>query len=145
MTCKTSQCSTIFAVLVEPEHVDPGVVMLTRPDLVTVQHDVVALGQGALDLIAPSITARLSQPSRTHASGRRELNPSNGSSVASEEVLIKPARGRTNSEIADDLHISLSTVKTHLASLMTKLGARNPGEIAIGPTKQTESKTDPKQ
>jgi hypothetical protein len=30
-----------FAVLVEPEHVDPGVVMLTRPDLVTVQHDVV--------------------------------------------------------------------------------------------------------
>ena len=81
MTCKTSQCSTIFAVLVEPEHVDPGVVMLTRPDLVTVQHDVVALGQGALDLIAPSITARLSQPSRTHASGRRELNPSHGSSV----------------------------------------------------------------
>jgi hypothetical protein len=39
-----------LAVLVEPEDVDPGVVMATRPDLVVVQHDVVALGQGALDL-----------------------------------------------------------------------------------------------
>ena len=41
------------------------------------------------------------------------------------------ARGRTNAEIADELHISLSTVKTHLASLMTKLGARNRVEIAM--------------
>ncbi|MBC8093095.1 MAG: response regulator transcription factor, partial [Pseudonocardia sp.] len=37
----------------------------------------------------------------------------------------------TNSEIADDLHISLSTVKTHLASLMRKLDARNRVEIAM--------------
>ena len=41
------------------------------------------------------------------------------------------ARGRTNGEIADELHISLSTVKTHLASLMHKLGARNRVEIAM--------------
>jgi len=41
------------------------------------------------------------------------------------------AHGRTNSEIADELDISLSTVKTHLASLMAKLGARNRVEIAM--------------
>ncbi len=41
------------------------------------------------------------------------------------------ARGRTNAEIADELYISLSTVKTHLASLMNKLGARNRVEIAM--------------
>ena len=41
------------------------------------------------------------------------------------------ARGRTNAEIADELHISLSTTKTHLASLMAKLGARNRVEIAM--------------
>ena len=41
------------------------------------------------------------------------------------------ARGRTNSEIADELYITLSTVKTHIASLMTKLGARNRVEIAM--------------
>ena len=48
-----------------------------------------------------------------------------------EEVLVTVARGRTNAEIADELFISLSTVKTHLASLMTKLGARNRVEIAM--------------
>ncbi|WP_432158669.1 response regulator transcription factor, partial [Streptomyces sp. bgisy153] len=48
-----------------------------------------------------------------------------------EEVLLAVARGLTNTEIADCLHISLSTVKTHLASLMAKLGARNRVEIAM--------------
>lgn len=41
------------------------------------------------------------------------------------------ARGRTNSEIADELHISLSTVKTHITSVMNKLGARNRVEVAM--------------
>ena len=41
------------------------------------------------------------------------------------------ARGRTNAEIAGDLSISLSTVKSHLASLMQKLGARNRVELAM--------------
>ena len=41
------------------------------------------------------------------------------------------AHGRTNAEIGDELHISLSTTKTHLASLMAKLGARNRVEIAM--------------
>jgi DNA-binding NarL/FixJ family response regulator len=48
-----------------------------------------------------------------------------------EEVLVTLTRGRTNAEIADDLLISLSTVKTHLASLMQKIGARNRVEIAM--------------
>jgi DNA-binding NarL/FixJ family response regulator len=48
-----------------------------------------------------------------------------------EQVLLAVARGLTNTEIADALHISLSTVKTHLASLMAKLGARNRVEIAM--------------
>jgi DNA-binding NarL/FixJ family response regulator len=41
------------------------------------------------------------------------------------------AQGWTNHEIADELHISISTVKTHLASLMRKLNARNRVEIAM--------------
>jgi DNA-binding CsgD family transcriptional regulator len=47
------------------------------------------------------------------------------------ELLVTVAKGRTNAEIADELHVSLSTVKFHLASLMTKIGARNRVEIAI--------------
>lgn len=41
------------------------------------------------------------------------------------------AQGRTNAEIADELHISLSTVKFHLASLMNKIGVRNRVQIVI--------------
>ncbi len=40
------------------------------------------------------------------------------------------ARGLTNQEIAAELFISLSTVKTHLGNVQAKLGARNRVEIA---------------
>ena len=45
--------------------------------------------------------------------------------------LILVARGRTNQEIADELYLSISTVKTHLTSLMRKLDARNRVELAM--------------
>ena len=48
-----------------------------------------------------------------------------------EEVLALLARGRTNAEIAAELFIGLSTVKSHVASLMAKLGVRNRVEIAM--------------
>ena len=82
-------------------------------------------------LIAPSITARLlSAFANTH--GRtRPAQPTEALTSREEEVLIPVAQGWTNSEIADDLHISLSTVKAHLASLMRKLDARNRVEIAM--------------
>ena len=44
-------------------------------------------------------------------------------------MLLTVARGRTNAEIGEDLHFSVSTVKFHLASLMTKLSVRNRVEL----------------
>ncbi|XXX73640.1 response regulator transcription factor [Sorangium sp. So ce134] len=82
-------------------------------------------------LIAPSITARLLA---AFADSRRDpprAQPREALTDREEEVLLAVARGRTNAEIADDLRISLSTVKSHIASLMAKLGARNRVEIAI--------------
>ena len=46
------------------------------------------------------------------------------------EVAAAIARGRTNSEIAAELFISLSTVKSHLTSIHNKLDVRNRVEIA---------------
>ena len=40
------------------------------------------------------------------------------------------ARGRTNQEICGDLFVSLSTVKTHIGNIGSKLDARNRVEIA---------------
>jgi DNA-binding NarL/FixJ family response regulator len=82
-------------------------------------------------LVAPNITARLLA---TFASAERASDPPqpiDPLTEREEEILGQVARGNTNSEIADGLFISLSTVKTHIASLMTKLHARNRVEIAI--------------
>ena len=82
-------------------------------------------------LIAPSVTARLLATFSDAPNGRPPAQPTEPLTAREEEVLLTVARGLTNSEIADELHISLSTVKTHLASLMAKLGARNRVEIAM--------------
>ena len=79
-------------------------------------------------LIAPSVTARLLG---TFANGRARSKPLEPLTDREEEVLTVVARGRTNQEIAAELFISLSTVKTHIASLMLKLPARNRVEIAM--------------
>jgi DNA-binding NarL/FixJ family response regulator len=82
-------------------------------------------------LIAPSVTVRLLAAFSDARFERPAVQPVEPLTGREEEVLITVARGRTNSEIADELHISLSTVKTHLASLMAKLGARNRVEMAM--------------
>ncbi len=82
-------------------------------------------------LSAPSVTARLLATFADTGFRRPPVQPSEPLTGREEEVVLTVAHGRTNGEIADELHISLSTVKTHLASLMSKLGARNRVEIAM--------------
>ena len=64
-------------------------------------------------VLAPSVTARLMQraksPSQAALSGR-EI-----------EVLELVARGRSNRELAKDLHLSEATVKSHLIHIFDKL------------------------
>jgi DNA-binding NarL/FixJ family response regulator len=82
-------------------------------------------------LIAPSVTARLLAAFSGSRPDAPPTQPSESLTVREEEVLARVAHGRTNAEIADELFISLSTTKTHLASLMTKLDARNRVELAM--------------
>ena len=82
-------------------------------------------------LIAPNVTVRLLATFSDGRGGRSPAQPVAPLTDREEDVLVTVAHGRTNSEIADELHISLSTVKTHLTSLMNKLGARNRVELAM--------------
>src|SRR5690606_2843646 len=78
-------------------------------------------------LVSPSITVRLlgelasatTAPTEHHGLPDREV-----------EIAAAIARGGTNEEIAADLFVSLSTVKTHARNISVKIGARNRVEIA---------------
>jgi DNA-binding NarL/FixJ family response regulator len=81
-------------------------------------------------LIAPNVTRRL-LASFADQAPVVPVRPIAPLTEREEEVLALVARGGTNAEIATELIVGLSTVKTHVASLMTKLGARNRVEIAM--------------
>ena len=82
-------------------------------------------------LISPSITVRLLAAFADLDSGTPPVQPLEPLSAREEQVVCSLARGRTNVEIGAELHISLGTVKTHVGSLMQKLGARNRVEVAM--------------
>lgn len=81
-------------------------------------------------LIDPGVTARLLTTFATRVPGA-PAQPLDPLTAREEAVLLIVARGKTNTEIGQDLHLSISTVKFHLAGLMTKLGARNRVELVI--------------
>ena len=75
-------------------------------------------------LIAPNVTRRLLQ-AFADRSPQAPTQPVEPLTDREEDVLALVARGRTNAEIAAELFISLSTVKSHLASLLANLGSRH--------------------
>jgi DNA-binding NarL/FixJ family response regulator len=77
-------------------------------------------------LLAPAITRRLieqfvSQPPPTRALPR-ELDEL---TQREHDVLLRLARGRSNSEIGRELFLSEATVKTHVAHVLRKLALRD--------------------
>ncbi|EPH42246.1 response regulator transcription factor [Streptomyces aurantiacus] len=84
-------------------------------------------------LVSPAITVRLLRelaPGAAGTPGRSTRAPSEPLTQREQDVVRALARGRTNNEIAAELFVSLSTVKSHLANVQTKLDARNRVEIA---------------
>ncbi|MBB3662806.1 MULTISPECIES: response regulator [Prauserella salsuginis group] len=83
-------------------------------------------------LVSPQITVRLLQhfadaPAEDVPTVEEPAEPLTTREL---DVVRAAARGCTNTEIGEELFLSLSTVKTHLAAVQNKIGARNRVEIA---------------
>jgi DNA-binding NarL/FixJ family response regulator len=126
---------------------EPRVLILTTFDLDEYVYDALAAGAsgfllkdsppeqlvtairvvaGGEALLAPSVTSRLiEQFARTR--GRHSTPPPGLDELTSREleVFTLVARGLSNAEIAEALIVSDSTVKTHVARVLTKLGLRD--------------------
>ncbi|MGW8400808.1 response regulator [Streptomyces lydicus] len=91
---------------------------------------VVAAGDA---LIAPSVTRRLIADfvERPAAPPERSSRPVEGLTEREREVLTLVGRGRSNTEIAEDLFITVATAKSHVSRLFTKLGARDRVQLVI--------------
>jgi DNA-binding NarL/FixJ family response regulator len=91
--------------------------------------EAVRAAAGGEALISPSITVRL----LAHLAQKSAGPADDARATLSEretDVARLVARGRTNAEISAELFITLSTVKTHLAAIQTKLDLRNRVETA---------------
>ncbi|MFG3052140.1 response regulator [Kitasatospora sp. NPDC048239] len=91
---------------------------------------VVAAGDA---LIAPGVTRRLIADllDRPAPTAQRPPRSVEGITEREREVLTLVGRGRSNSEIADELVISVATAKSHVARLFTKLNARDRVQLVI--------------
>jgi DNA-binding NarL/FixJ family response regulator len=82
-------------------------------------------------MIAPGVTRRLiGQFTSPPRSGRKPLELT-GITDREREVLRLVGLGMSNAEIAAALHITMGTVKTHMARLLSKLGARDRVQLVI--------------
>jgi DNA-binding NarL/FixJ family response regulator len=81
-------------------------------------------------LVSPSITVRFLQHFSQRAQPVSKREPAIPLTEREEDIVRSVARGLTNAEIGEQLFISLSTVKSHVANIQSKLGVRNRVEIA---------------
>ncbi|MGO9197256.1 MAG: response regulator [Acidimicrobiales bacterium] len=83
-------------------------------------------------LLAPSVTRTLIAEFAGRAAPLTKNSDALGMITPRErEVLLLIARGRSNGEIAEDLHMSGATAKTHVSRLLSKLGARDRAQLVV--------------
>jgi DNA-binding NarL/FixJ family response regulator len=96
-------------------------------DLVRAVH-IVATGDA---LLAPSVTRRLIQEFAAESTSLRASPGLDRLTDRETEVLELMARGRSNQEIASELFLGETTVKTHVSRVLTKLDVRDRVQAVI--------------
>ncbi len=140
-------------ILGAPEGADTRVLILTTFDLDQYVYDALRAGASGfllkdtppeelLDairviaagnaLLAPSVTRTLIAEFAGRAAPLMKNADALGMITPRErEVLLLIARGRSNGEIAEELHMSSATAKTHVSRLLSKLGARDRAQLVV--------------
>jgi DNA-binding NarL/FixJ family response regulator len=101
----------------------------TSPEHLLEAIRVVASGEA---LLAPTVTRRLIEAFAARA-GPALVAPGalDALTEREREVLHEVARGYSNSEIAERLHMSSATAKTHVSRLLMKLAARDRAQLVV--------------
>lgn len=94
----------------------------TPPEQLAPAIRVIASGDA---LLAPSVTRRLIEEFARRPARLVAQPPPNTLTDREREVLRLLARGLSNTEIASQLHVSDTTVKTHLSNVFNKLSLRD--------------------
>ncbi|MFJ9588725.1 response regulator [Streptomyces acidicola] len=101
----------------------------TSPEVLLSGIRTVAAGES---LLAPSVTRRLIAEFARFPHARPAPDSSlEGLTDREREVLLLVARGLSNTDIAQYLHLSHGTVKTHIGRLLSKLRARDRAQLVI--------------
>jgi DNA-binding NarL/FixJ family response regulator len=85
-------------------------------------------------MLSPSVTAQLIRQVASHPTGDRPTRAREQLDQLSErerEVAVAVGRGLSNADIAEELYMSVATVKSYVSRLLVKLDADNRVQIAI--------------
>jgi DNA-binding NarL/FixJ family response regulator len=83
-------------------------------------------------ILSPRITRRLMDRAAVQAGTYQRARAALAAlSPREDEVVLAVARGRSNAEIADELAMSVATVKAHVSHILTKLNLDNRTQIAL--------------
>jgi len=95
--------------------------------------DAIAIVAAGEALLAPAITRRLIAEFTRHPRPAARLAQDALAQVTDRErdVLEQVAAGKSNSEIAAALHLSVATVKTHVSHLLDKLSCRDRAQLVV--------------
>lgn len=86
---------------------------------------------GGEAMLSPRITTKLLSSFSAGGAAQEAKSLIEELTAREREVAVAVAQGASNAAIAENLYMSLSTVKVHLGRIMTKLGAGNRTQVAI--------------